>query len=58
MKKERLKGWVKVVLTIIAIISFCFMGGECDDLGMFIASHIIASATFMLATSILYKYER
>lgn len=58
MKKQRLKGWVKVILTIIAMLSFCFMASDCDDILIFLSSHIIATTTFILSVGILEKYNR
>lgn len=58
MKKWRLKRWVEVVLGGIAFMAFCVMGGECDDMAVFIISKIIALIVFWISLGIINEYGR
>ena len=52
----KLKKWVKVVLTTIAIISFIVMASDCESTLWFIIGHLIACGTFTLSTMTLIRY--
>lgn len=52
----RLKKWVRVVLTTIAIISIIVMAGDCESTLWFIIGHLIACGTFTLSAMTLIKY--
>lgn len=54
----KLKKWANTTLLIIAIISFMFLGADCEDLKTFIFGHLISSGTFILSTGVLLKYGR
>lgn len=54
----KLKKWANTTLLIIAIISFMFLGADCEDLKTFIFGHLISAGTFILSTSVLLKYGR
>jgi len=58
MKKQRLKKWVEVVLSIIAMLSVCIIGSDCEDLSIFVISHLIALIIFTLSIKVLVKYSR
>ena len=58
MKKFKLRIWVEVVLGLIAFMSFCIMCSECDDMVVFIISHIIAVMMFAVSMGILNEYGR
>ena len=56
MKKYRFKKWVNYLLGIIAFLSLMVMGSDCDNLIVFIYTHLIAVGVFGLTTSLLIKY--
>ena len=59
MKKRLvLKKWVEIVLAIIATIMFMIMGSECDNMLLFVTSHIGAGIIFLLIGIVLVKYGR
>ena len=58
MKKFRLRKWVEYLLVVVAFLSFCIMGSECDDMMIFVISHIIATIIFVTSSSILISYGR
>ena len=58
MKKIYLKKWVEVAIIFIQAILFMILGGECDDLKIFIVSKIIALVIFLINCYILFKYSR
>jgi len=57
MKKFRLRKWVEYLLVVVAFLSLCVMGSECDDMMIFIVSHLIATLIFVVSSSILIKYS-
>ena len=56
MKKYKFRKWFSYLLGIIAFLSFCIMGSECDDLNVFIISHLIAGGIFALTSWLLIEY--
>lgn len=58
MKKFRLRKWVEYLLVVVAFLSFCVMGSECDDTMIFIVSHLIATITFGISLTIISEYGR
>lgn len=54
----KLRKWVRVVLGIIATISFMVMASDCESTATFIISHLIACALFALSMTTLIKYGR
>lgn len=57
MKKLKLKNWVKNTLVIINLIAFLVMASECEDLGLFLISHIVAATVFCINSYILIKHQ-
>lgn len=53
--KKRLKRWVVWLLTIISTLAFIIMASDCEDLSIFIISHIIATLVFGLCSYVLIK---
>ena len=56
MKKRYLKGWVKVVLAMVLLISMIILGSESDS--YFISSKLIAMVTFLISGYLLIKYTK
>jgi hypothetical protein len=56
MKKYKFKKWVNYLLGTIAFMAFCVMCSECDDLNMFIISHLVSAGIFILTMSLLMVY--
>ena len=56
--KRYLKRWVEVVIICIQVILFMVLGGECEDLKIFIISKLIALTLFIINSMILFKYSR
>lgn len=56
MKKYRFKKWFSYLLGFIAFFSFCIMGSDCEDLNVFIISHLIATGVFILTMTLLNEY--
>lgn len=56
--KRYLKRWVEVVIICIQVILFMVLGGECEDLKVFIISKFIALTLFIINSMILFKYSR
>lgn len=54
----KLKKWVEIVLMAIMIISFMFMGADCEDQKTLIIGHLISASIFILSSTIIVKYER
>ena len=52
----KLRKWVRVILGIIATISFIIMASDCENTATFILSHLVACAIFALSTTTLIKY--
>lgn len=55
MKKRRLKRWVVWLLTIISTLAFIIMASDCEDMSIFIISHIIATLVFVFCSYVLIK---
>ncbi len=53
--KRRLKRWVVWLLTIISTLAFFIMASDCEDMTVFIISHIIAALVFGLCNYVLIK---
>lgn len=58
MKKQVLRKWVEYLLGAIMFMAFCIMGSECEDLMLFITSHLIAAGVFVLCGMVIIKYGR
>ena len=58
MKKIYLKKWVEVVIIFMQVILFMILGGECEDLKVFIISKLVALTLFIINSMILFKYSR
>lgn len=56
--KRYLKRWVEVVIIFIQVILFMVLGGECEDLKVFIISKLVAVTLFIINSMILFKYSR
>lgn len=56
MKKYKFRKWVTYLLGTIAFLAFVVMGSDCEDLNVFILSHLIATGIFISTTSLLMKY--
>lgn len=56
--KRYLKRWVEVVIIFIQVILFMVLGGECEDLKVFIISKLVALTLFIINSMILFKYSR
>lgn len=56
MKKRKLKKWVEYTLVTINAFMFIIMASECEDLKIFITSHVIALIIFAFNSYILGKY--
>ena len=57
MKKIRLRKWVKVVLTILAFMSFIIASCDCDNTRLFIIKSIISLITFVFSTMTLLIFQ-
>ncbi len=57
-KKLVLRKWVEVVLGIIGWICVLICGSECDDMKLFIISHIGAGLILLLIMYIYVKFGR
>ena len=55
MKKRRLKKWVRITLVIISVIAILVGISECENMTLFIISHIIAIVLFLVCSLILIK---
>lgn len=55
MKKRRLKRWVKNLLVGILVLSIIIGSSECENMTIFVVSHIIAGITMILSGYILIK---
>lgn len=58
MKKLVFKKWVELVLFIMEIILFIFLGGECESLTLFVIIHIIDLVLMVLIGGLLIKYGK
>lgn len=56
--KRYLKRWVEVVIIFMQVILFMVLGGECEDLKVFIISKLVALSLFIINSVILFKYSR
>lgn len=56
-KKRKLRKWVINLICIINFISVLFLGADCQDMGLFIASKIIAFIIFIVSISLITDYE-
>lgn len=56
--KRYLKRWVEVVIIFIQVMLFMVLGGECEDLKVFIISKLVALTLFIINSMILFKYSR
>lgn len=55
MKKRRFKKWVVWTLIAINTLSLFVMGSDCEDMILFVISHIIAVLTFSGSSYLLLK---
>lgn len=53
--KKRLKRWVVWLLTIISTLAFIIMASDCENMSVFIISHIIATLVFVFCSYVLIK---
>lgn len=58
MKKRYLKKWVEYVLLTIQFMLILIIGGESDNLSVFIISKLIALVLLFLNHLILVKYTK
>lgn len=58
MKRLVFKKWVMVVLGIIEFIAFIFICSDCEDLTLYMVSHLIAGIVFATTSMLLIKYGR
>lgn len=58
MSKRYIKNWVQVLLVIINMLAILIMGSDCEDIKIFIVSHLFAGLVFVLNSLILLKYGR
>ena len=56
MKKIRLKKWVEYSLISINTFMFIIMASDCENLIVFVTSHLIALLVFCFNTYLLGKY--
>lgn len=56
-KKLVLKNWVVFVLVFIGLIAFMVLGGDCDNMELFVKSKIIAFIVLTIITLILKKFS-
>lgn len=54
-KRRKLRNWIKYTLVGISFISILVMGGDSDNLTVFMLTHFIALAVFLLSAYILLK---
>lgn len=54
-KRRKLRNWVKYTLVGINFISILVMGGDSDNIAVFMLTHFIALAVFLLSAYILLK---
>jgi len=57
-KKIVLKKWVEVVLEIVLFMSILIGASECDNMRIFIISHLGAGLVMIIVGMILVKYGR
>lgn len=57
-KRLYIKNWIQVLLIIINVIAILIMGSDCEDLNLFITSHLLAGLVFGINSLILLKYGR
>ena len=55
MKKRMLKKWVVYLLRTIFVLSLLVGASECEDMKLFLISHIVAVATMTLSGYALLK---
>lgn len=58
MKKRYLKKWVEYILLTMQFILIIILGGESDNLSVFIISKLIALTLLFLNHLILVKYTK
>ena len=58
MKKRYLKKWVEYILLTIQFMLILIIGGESDNLSVFIISKLIAFVLLFLNHLILVKYTK
>ena len=58
MKKRYLKKWVEYILLTIQFMLILIIGGESDNLSVFIISKLIALVLLFLNHLILVKYTK
>lgn len=56
MKRTVLKNWVSYLLVGIMVLAFISLGGECEDMSIFVLSKVIAGAVMYVCYKILDKY--
>lgn len=54
-KRRKLRNWIKYTLVGICFISILVMGGDSDNLTVFMLTHFIALVVFLLSAYILLK---
>ena len=55
MKQRKLRSWVVWTLIVIDTIALLVATSECEDMTMFVVSHIIAILVFAITSFILLK---
>lgn len=58
MKKITIKRWLEVLIYIVITISLFVMGSECNDIKIFIISHLIALVVFIICVIIIALYGK
>ena len=58
MKKLIFKKWVVNVLAIICFISILIMASDCENIKVFVISHIVALAVLTICSLLLKKYGK
>lgn len=53
--RRRLRKWVVYTLRVIFVLSFIVGGSDCEDMKIFVISHLVATATLCLSGYVLIK---
>lgn len=56
MKKRVLKKWVLYGLVGINIMALLVMTSECDDLKLFITTHLLSAIILIINSALILKY--
>ena len=56
MKKLVFKKWVVNILFVICFISILVMASDCEDIKLFVISHVVATGVLVMCAWLLKKY--